>query len=75
LTFSENDYYNFDMARPPKEPRLRMTTDIRIPVTTDQKRLITEAVANDPGGMAAWARQVLIDAARDRLAQQRVTSQ
>jgi hypothetical protein len=57
------------MARPPKEPRLRMTTDLRIPVTAEQKQLISDAVADEPDGMAAWARQVLIDAAKDRISQ------
>jgi hypothetical protein len=67
------------MGRPRKEDRLRMDTDIRIPVTAEQKRLLAEAVADDPGGLAAWARQVLIQAARARLAgnadEQGVTSQ
>lgn len=58
------------MARPPKDSRLRMDTDIRIPVTADQKRLIAEAVEDEPGGMAAWARAVLIQAARERIAGQ-----
>lgn len=56
------------MARPPKEPRLRMDADIRIPVTADQKRLIVAAVADEPGGLAPWARQVLLRAAGERAA-------
>ena len=47
-----------------------MDIDIRIPVTADQKRLISEAVADEPAGMAAWARGVLIQAARERIAGQ-----
>jgi hypothetical protein len=66
LTDAENIDYNFGMARPPKEPRLRMNTDLRIPVTADQKRLIAEAVSDEPGGLAAWARQVLLEAAQER---------
>lgn len=56
------------MARPPKEPRLRMTTDLRIPMTHDQKQLIDAAIRDDPGGMAAWARTVLLRAAHEKLA-------
>jgi hypothetical protein len=51
------------MPRPRKDPHLRMDTDLRIPVTAEQKRLIGEAVAHDPRGLAAWARQVLLTAA------------
>lgn len=59
------------MARPPKEPRLRMNTDLRIPVTVEQKQLIAEAIADRPDGLAAWARQVLLRAAEERLAGRR----
>jgi hypothetical protein len=54
------------MARPPKDPKMRMDTDIRIPVTQDQKRTINDAVADDPRGLAAWARDVLLSAAEKR---------
>jgi hypothetical protein len=56
------------MARPPKNGRLRMDRDIRIPVTSEQKALIAEATADEPEGMAAWARAVLIEAARKKVA-------
>jgi hypothetical protein len=46
-----------------------MDTDLRIPVTADQKALIMEAVADEPAGLAAWARQVLLRAAEERAAQ------
>jgi hypothetical protein len=45
-----------------------MNSDLRIPVTGDQKKLIAEAIADEPDGLAAWARQVLIRAAEERLA-------
>ena len=45
-----------------------MDSDIRIPVTSEQKRLIREATSHEPEGMAAWARLVLMDAAKRRLA-------
>ena len=43
---------------------MRMGTDIRIPMTEDQKAVITDAVRDEPQGMAAWARAVLLDAAK-----------
>lgn len=46
-----------------------MDTDIRIPVTAEQKELISNAVADEADGMAAWARQVLLQAAKKRLAE------
>ena len=59
------------MARPPKDMRLRMSADLRIPVTADQKRLIAEAVADEPAGLAAWARDILVRAAVERIAERR----
>jgi hypothetical protein len=66
VDFSEKDSYSNYMARPPKDPKMRMDTDIRIPVTQDQKRTISDAVADDPRGLAAWAREVLLQAAQKR---------
>ena len=54
-------------GRPPKDPRLRMDTDIRIPVTLEQKEIISQATSDEPGGLAAWARAVLLDAARKKI--------
>ena len=45
-----------------------MDTDLRIPVTSEQKALIQQATADEAEGMAAWARAVLLDAARRKLA-------
>jgi hypothetical protein len=42
-----------------------MNTHLRIPVTAEQKRLIAEAVADAPTGLAAWAREILVQAAAD----------
>ena len=56
------------MARPPKQPHLRMSIDLRIPVTAEQKQKIMDAVADEPAGFAAWARQVLLRAAEKRQA-------
>jgi len=63
----ENVAYNNRMARPKKDPALRMDTDVRIPVTAEQKAVLSQATADDPQGMAAWARSVLLDAARRRI--------
>ena len=56
------------MARPRKAGKLRMDTDLRIPVTSEQKKLITDATSDEPEGMAAWARTVLLEAARRKVA-------
>jgi len=48
-----------------------MDTDLRIPVTSDQKKLIQEATAGEPEGLAAWARRILLQAAHDQLAKGR----
>jgi hypothetical protein len=48
-----------------------MNTDLRIPVTLDQKRMILEAISDDPNGMAAWARGVLMRAAEERITTKR----
>ncbi len=55
------------MARKPKDPKLRMVTDLRIPVTEEQKQAILDATSDEPNGMAAWARAVLLEAARKKL--------
>ena len=41
---------------------------LRIPVTRAQKALIDRATADEPEGMAAWARQILLEAAKRKLA-------
>jgi hypothetical protein len=67
LTFSEIFVYNTVMGRPRKAGRLRMDTDLRIPMTSEQKAIVAEATANEPEGMAAWARAILLDAAKEKL--------
>jgi hypothetical protein len=59
------------MARPRKYGDLRMDTDLRIPLTSEQKAIITEAAAGEPEGMAAWARALLLGAAKRKLAKTR----
>jgi hypothetical protein len=55
------------MGRPKKDPKLKMGVDLRIPVTPEQKQFIADAMADEPAGFAAWARDLLLRAARDRI--------
>ena len=68
MTFVEKVDYNSSMARPRKDGHLRMDTDLRIPLTTEQKALIDAATADEPEGKAAWARAILLGAAKRKLA-------
>lgn len=45
---------------------LPMDTDLRIPLTSEQKALIDAATASDTEGKAAWARAILPREARKR---------
>jgi hypothetical protein len=45
-----------------------MDIHLRIPVTDEQKALIDEVTADEPEGMAAWARAILLGAARRKRA-------
>jgi hypothetical protein len=74
LTFLEKIDYNTCMARPRKHGRLRMDTDLRIPLTSEQKALIDQATANEPEGKAAWARAILLEAAKQQIAKAKKTS-
>lgn len=55
------------MARPRKYGDERMDIQLRIPVTGDQKALIDMATVHESEGMAAWARAILLAAAKRRL--------
>jgi hypothetical protein len=55
------------MARPPKDPALRMSADLRIPVTATQKQLVADAMAALGAEFAGWARTLILDAAKDVL--------
>jgi hypothetical protein len=52
------------MARPPKKPDLRMDKDLRIPVTSDQRETVNRAAQAAGMDMAAWARPILLAAAK-----------
>jgi hypothetical protein len=45
-----------------------MDTDLRIPLTSEQKSLIDAATKDESEGKAAWARAILLEAARKRIA-------
>ena len=45
-----------------------MDTDLRIPLTSEQKALIDQATADMPEGKAAWARAILLREAQDQIA-------
>ncbi len=55
------------MGRPPKASGERKDVDLRIPVTTDQKELVTEAARATGQDMAAWIRPIIIEAAKRAL--------
>jgi len=57
------------MARPPKNPSERKNVDIRIPVTPDQKQLITDAL--DGQELAGWARDLILKGARELIDQRK----
>jgi uncharacterized protein (DUF1778 family) len=57
------------MARPRKNESERKKTDLRIPLTEAQKELIVRAARLEDAEMAAWARPILLQAARQRLAE------
>ena len=46
-----------------------MDTDFRIPLTAEQKAVIDDALADEPGGKAEWARAILLRAARKRISE------
>ena len=48
-----------------------MDTDLRVPMTAAQKQLLDDATADEPDGKAAWARDVLLEAARKKLAKRK----
>ncbi len=65
----EADFFaqNNGMARPPKETGQRKDSDLRIPLTGEQKQLIVLAAHLDDVEMATWARPILLEAARRRI--------
>lgn len=60
------------MARPPKDPALKMSVDLRIPVTEEQKAMIVQAATNNQSDLASWVRPILIAAAQKNIKGQQV---
>jgi hypothetical protein len=54
------------MARPPKLPDEKMNAFIRVPVTAAQKAEIDRAAKSNLSGTAAWARTILLEAAKGK---------
>ncbi len=54
-------------GRPPKDKRLLMNIPLRVMLTAEQRELIEQAAQSDGLDMTAWARPILIRAAKDRL--------
>lgn len=55
------------MARPKKDATLLKNIPLRIMLTADQRELIERAAITDGMDMTAWARPILIQAARERV--------
>lgn len=58
-------------GRPKKEAEERKGVDLRIPVTVEQKEQVAQAARLLGVDMAAWARPLLLQAAKDVLAHPR----
>jgi uncharacterized protein (DUF1778 family) len=52
------------MGRPRKNPEDRKDYHLRVPLASAQRRLIEAASAAEDEDLAAWARGVLLDAAK-----------
>jgi hypothetical protein len=59
-------------GRPPKDKNLLMNVPLRVMLTAEQKALIEEAARLDQQDMTAWARPILLQAARERVARAEV---
>jgi hypothetical protein len=44
-----------------------MSTDLRIPLTQEQKSLMVAATKDEPEGLASWARTILLRMAAERI--------
>jgi len=55
------------MARPLKDPSERKTSEVRIPVTEEQKQIIADAAAEQGADVATWLRPIVLRAAEDHL--------
>ena len=55
------------MVRPKKDKSDRKSSDLRIPLTDGQKGLIVQAARLAGIDMAAWARPIILQAAKELL--------
>jgi uncharacterized protein (DUF1778 family) len=55
------------MSRPLKNPEDRKDYHLRVPLTEAQRALIEEAARLEDEDRAAWARTILLEAARRRV--------
>jgi hypothetical protein len=55
------------MGRPPKDKALLLSQSMRITLTAEQKQLIERAAKSAGVDMAAWARPILVQAAKAHL--------
>lgn len=67
VDFSDSFTTTIGMARPPKPAKERKDSDLRIPVTSEQKDVVMAAARAEGLDMAAWARQLLVREARAAL--------
>ena len=56
------------MARPRKEKGQLLSVPLRIQVTTAQRELIDEAIRLENSEFSEWARAILLEAAKRRIA-------
>lgn len=63
--------WSMGMARPPKQPAERKVYHLRVPLAANQRALIEEAARLADADKAAWARAILLEAARKGLAKRK----
>jgi len=55
------------MARPPKDPDLRMDSTLIVKMTAEQKGIIKQAANATKADLSAWIRPILMEAAKRQL--------
>jgi hypothetical protein len=55
------------MPKPRKDGQPEMASDLEVPLTREHKDLIKEASRFSTDGLSAWARRVLLEAARKEI--------
>lgn len=75
MTFLDYFGYTYGMPRPPKNPEDRKDYHLRVPLAEAQRAAVEEAARLEDQDMAAWARAVLMDAAKKRIGKARKVGQ